>query len=102
MSDIDLNELCKKYGEVVEVEEVVGVWAFHIKGCPITLRIKVSKTSSLPGMYYGLPNYDIGPYKTLHPQPTIKEALEDVLRVFLGFYDPDKAEETKYIPVENW
>jgi len=33
------------YGHVEEVEEVVGEWAFHIDRCPITLKIKVVKTT---------------------------------------------------------
>jgi len=33
---------------------------------------------------------------------TVKDALEDALRGFLMWYDPEEAEETRYIPYPDY
>jgi len=48
--------LAEEWEHVLEGEEVVGEWAFHIQGCPITLRIKVVRTTNPPDMYIGIAN----------------------------------------------
>ena len=104
---IDMNLMCEKK-HVEEVEEVVGEWRFFIERCPVILKIKVMKTTAVPGMYTGLANYMIqsprqgGPYRSVYFKDTAKEALEDALRGFLAYYDPEKAEETRYVPVKDW
>jgi len=104
---VNIEDICEKK-HVEEVEEVVGEWRFFIERCPVILKIKVVKTTAVLGMYTGLANYMIqsprqdGPYMSIYPKDTVKEALEDALRGFLMWYDPEKAEETRYIPYEQW
>lgn len=108
MHGVDINLLCEGHKHVLEVEEVVGEWAFYIDQCPVILRIKVVKTTQPSDMYIGLANYKIqsprqaGPYRSIRPMDTVKEALEDALSGFLMWYNPEEAEQTKYIPVEDW
>lgn len=104
---INIEDLCEKYKHVVEVEEVVGEWAFHIDRCPIILKIKVIKTTTVPGMYMGIANYKIqsprqgGPHISIYLKDTVKDALEDALKGFLMWYNPEQAEEIKYIHVKD-
>jgi len=107
---VDIDLLCETHRHVFEVEEVVGEWIFHIDRCPVTLKIKVVKTTAgpYPGMYMGIANYQIqspqqaGPYMSLTFRDTVKEALEDALRGFLMWYNPEEAEETKFIPYKDY
>ena len=102
---VDIDLLCETHKYV---EEVVGEWVFHIDRCPVTLKIKVVKTTRPPDMYIGIANYKIqsprqdGPYMSIYPKDTVKEALEDALRGFLIWYSPEEAEKTKYIPYRHW
>ena len=105
---VDIHLLCEEYEHVEEVEEVVGEWAFHVDKCPIILKIKVVKTAQPPDMYVGLANYMIqspnqgAPYMSIRPKDTVKEALQDALRGFLKWYNPEEAEKTRYVPYKEW
>ncbi|HDI74212.1 MAG TPA: hypothetical protein ENF57_04335, partial [Candidatus Korarchaeota archaeon] len=99
-SSVDIESIRETYNHILEAEKVVGEWIFHIDRCPITLKIKVVKFIAGPnrGKYMGIANYQIqsprqaGPYISLTLKDTVQEALEDALRGFLMWYDPEEAE----------
>jgi len=105
---MEIHLLVEEWEHVLEGEEVVGEWAFHIQGCPIILRIKVVRTTNPPDMYIGIANYwnksprQNGPNISIYPKDTVKEALEDALRGFLMWYKPEDVEETVFEPVDDW
>ena len=105
---MDIHLLVEEWEHVLEGEKVVGEWAFHIQGCPITLRIKVVKTTNPPDMYISIANYRIknprqaGPYMSTYPKDTVKEAFEDALRGFIMWYTSEDVEETVFEPVDDW
>ena len=107
-TNVNIRRLVEEYDHVIQVEEVVGEWAFHIEGCPITLKIKVMRDSAFPGMYVGDASHRIqnprqgGPYASYRPMPTIEDALKDALKGFLMYYSLEEAEETKFEPVDEW
>lgn len=92
---------------VEEIEEVVAVCGFHMYDCPIELRIKVVKL--LPQQkFMGVANYGIkgprqeGYYWSLHLCNTPQEALDDALRGFLMFWNPEEADKTSFKLMDNW
>ena len=110
-SYVDIDLIREKYKHLVhDVEEVVGEWVFHIDRCPVTLKIKVVKTTAgpHPAMYMGIANYAIrspeqaGAYLSLTFNDTVQEALEDALKGFLMWYNPERAEEIEYVPNEEY
>jgi len=107
-TNVNVQGLVEDYGRVIEVCEVVGEWAFYIEGCPITLKIKVMRDSSFPGMYVGDDSHRIksprqaSPYARSEPMPTIEEALRQTLIGFLMWYRIEEAEETEYKAVKDW
>lgn len=106
MEKVDLDAILGRYEEIFEVEEEVGVWNFHIKDCPIELKIKVVRIEP-QGKFMGIANYGKGPsqadpYLSLRLCDTVQEALEDALRGFLMFWDPKDADKTSFKPTEDW
>jgi len=106
---VDIQDVLKKYSQVEEVNEVVGIWEINIEGCPITLKIKVLKMAHLPEFtYMGFANHGIqnptqaDPYTSLHNCKTVQEALEDSLKGFLTFYKPELVDQTKFVLDEKW
>ena len=105
---VDIHLLAEEWEHVLEAEGVIGEWAFQIREYPITLRIKVVKTTNPPDMYIGIANYRIksprqnGPHMSMYPKDIVKEALEDALRGFLMWYNPEEVEETALEPVDDW
>lgn len=106
MDQIDRNRILKRYPDIYEFIEVMGIWEFNIQDCPITLKIKVKKFA--PNVYYGVANYKIKnpeqgtPYMSMHHQKSVQEALEDALSGFMSFWKPKWKDQTEFIPVENW
>lgn len=105
----NINEIVEKYEHIDEVSELVGIWDFHITGCHKELKIKVLKiypTGDFP--YLGIPNLGFkgptqaDPYRSIHHQRTIEEALDDVLEGFFTYWKPGHAEEIELIPEEDW
>jgi len=39
---------------------------------------------------------------SIRPRDTVKEALQDALKGFLMWYNPEKAEKIRYVPYEDW
>ena len=74
---VDIHLLVEEWEHVLEVEEVVGEWAFQIHECPIILR-KVVRTTNPPDMYIGIANHNIksprqnGSYMSIYPKDTVK------------------------------
>jgi len=106
---MDIDSILKKYSLVEEVNEVVGVWEINIENCPITLKIKVLKMAHLSNYpYMGFANYGIqnltqaDPYTSLHNFKTSQEALEDSIKGFLTFFEPELIEDTKFVLNERW
>jgi len=106
---VDIQGMLKKFSNVEEINEVVGVWEINIESCPITLKIKVLKMAHLPEFpYMGFANYGIqnptqaDPYTSLHNYKTVQEALEDSLKGFLTFYKPELVDQTKFVLSDNW
>ena len=109
MKPVDIQSITEKYSNVMGVNEVVGVWEIWVKECPIDLKIKVVRTSSLDFdfPYMGVANYSIQnpkeePFKSVHSCKTIQEAFEDALKGFLELYNPELIGKTKFILEKDW
>jgi hypothetical protein len=106
MEQINRNRILDRYKSIYEFIEVVGAWEFNIEDCPITLKIKVKKFA--PGTYYGVANYSIKnpeqatPYKSMHPQSSVQEALEDALSGFMLYWNPKWKDKTEFVLDEDW
>ncbi len=105
----DIPDLVKKYDNVEEINEVVGIWEVSIKDCPVRLKIKVIKIPTVPNApFVGMANYEIqnpdqfDSYLSLRNCSSVKEAFEDALKGFLAYYKPELREKTKFVPVEYW
>lgn len=106
---VDYHTITKKYANVIEINELVGIWEIEIENCPVKLKIKVFKTPHLPEHpYIGVANYAIqnpdqaGPYQSIYNCETIQDALEDALKGFLHYFSVDKVDETKFVLDKNW
>ena len=110
MKSVDIQSITEKYSSVLGVNEVVGVWEIWVKECPIDLKIKVVRTSSLDfeSPFIGVANYSIqnseqpNAYKSIHSSKTVQEAIEDALKGFLKFYKPELIGETEFILEKDW
>lgn len=106
MEQIDRNRILERYKNIYEFNEVVGTWEFNIEDCPITLKIKVYKYA--PQTYYGVANYAIknpqqaDAYRSMHPQNSVQEALEDALDGFMMYWKPKWKDQTEFELDENW
>ncbi|MEM2293862.1 MAG: hypothetical protein QXX41_11360 [Nitrososphaerota archaeon] len=108
-SQVNLREMLEKYQAkgVFEIEETVGIWEFHIKDCPVNLKIKVVKVEP-QGKFMGIANYGIknprqaSYYWSMRFCDTMQEALEDALRGFLRYWDPKEADKTDFKLLEDW
>ncbi|MEM3564914.1 MAG: hypothetical protein QXR19_16925 [Candidatus Jordarchaeaceae archaeon] len=105
---VDLDGILKRYEKYVyEIEEIVGIWEFHIHDCPIKLKIKVVRLEP-QGRFMGVANYGIkNPkqrdyYWSFGQFNTVQEALEDALRGFLMFWNPKEADKTSFKLLEDW
>ena len=88
---VDINLLCETHKYVDEVEEVVGEWAFHIDRCPVTLKIKVVKTTRPPDMYIGFPITRSNPQDKAAPIPGHRRVQGIRLQHPLGLGEGDRA-----------
>jgi hypothetical protein len=106
MEQVDRNRILEHYKDIYEFIEVVGTWEFNIQDCPITLKIKVKKFA--PNVYYGVDNYAIKnpeqatPYRSMHNQKSVQEALEDALSGFMLFWKPEQKDQTEFVLDEDW
>jgi len=106
MEKIDRNRILERYPDIYELLEVMGIWEFNIQDCPITLKIKVKKFA--PNVYYGVANYGIkgpdqfAPYRSMHHQKSVQEALEDALTGFMLYWKPEKKDQIEFELDENW
>lgn len=109
---LDIVRIRKYFENVQDVHELGGnKWEFRIKDCPVTLKVKVVRTSPADdprGPYTGIANYGIKSpsqfraYRSIWPRQTVQEAVEEALRGFLMWYDPKQAQQTKYELWEDW
>ncbi len=106
MEQVDRNRILEHYKDIHEFIEVVGTWEFNIEHCPITLKIKVKKFA--PQVYIGVANYAIKnpeqaePYKGMHYQKSVQEALEDALSGFMLFWKPEWKDKTEFVLDDDW
>jgi hypothetical protein len=109
--NVDLNKILQSQYHrdqgVIEVDEKVGEWTFHIEHLPLILRIKVIR--SMPhGKFMGIANYSIQnpkqgtPYRSLKLCDTVEEALNDALDGFLVWWDPKQVKQTKFELDKEW
>ena len=107
---VDTQSIIKKYPNVHEINEVMGIWEIDIDGCPVTLKIKVVKHSRRSEcLYTGTPNRTIqnpnqmNPYANLYKYySTVEGALDDVLDGFYRYFKPELADKTKFDLVKDW
>ena len=85
--EIDLTDLKSIDSRINEVNEVVGVWEFHISNCDVPLKIKVVKLSPpTKGNYMGVANLSVGGYRSLTPRNSVREAIRDALNGFFVYW----------------
>lgn len=106
---IDIKEIVKKYEYIKEASELMGIWGFHIENCDKELKIKVFKESTpTKHPYLGIANIGVknpdqaGFYRSIRPQKTIEEALEDALDGFFAFWKPEISDQMNLKEYENW
>jgi len=114
MEQVDRNSILEHYKDVKKISEVIGewesgvvsVWECVINECPITLKIKVKRIA--PNTYIGVANYGIAypsthlSYRSMQPQHSVHDALEDALKGFLSSWKPEYKDQTKFELDKNW
>ncbi len=100
---MELKDFRKMWGSrIIESNEIVGFYEFHIEGVEPTLKVKVLKLES--GDFMGIANIEVRGkncathYRSLHPRKSKEEAVEEAVSGFFCFY----SEEADVKEVENW
>lgn len=93
MAYVDLSRLdAKTY--VNEAHHVAGEWEFWIEGLEEKFKVKVLQFNRVEQPYMGIASHEVkcaecsSFYISLSFFDTVQDAVEDSLRGFLGFYDP--------------
>jgi len=100
MNSVDLSRL-ESRNLVNEAHEVVGVWEFEIEGLEKLLKVKVGRHNMDEHPFMGVANLKVNNYISLAFQATIEEAINDSLRGFLAFYNPED-EDILISPYNRW
>lgn len=90
-----LGDLESKQEVIIEAYEVVAMYEFYLKGnAPQPLRVKILRDHGgrfIPAMsHYVQCSGALGPHRpSWHPQSSIEEAVQEVFRHGLMYYDPE-------------
>lgn len=95
--------------EIIEINEVAGMWEVKIEDCPIHLKIKVFRTAEDTNYpYIASPNYSIliskqdPNFKNTINHHTIQEAFENSLNEFFFYYNKKEIDHTDFKLNEDW